>query len=331
MKSTGFITFLLCFFVFVSCESGKEEFKGQLKQTDLSPREQNYVMHGEVERVANPSYLSGPTGSDCFRQKEVVTREKPIKTYEALEPIDRPEAGDSAQVTYKKCLNWAKVSALRNPAIRTLTINYEGLASYSGGYAEKMYQYYDDLADGKNARDPGKAMMSFMASNIIRPNLKSSVNKSDFLLLPHTDTTSKPYVSESCIKAWREVHGADFKLKIMGHSFGGNSSRILMQSLKENQPDLKNIEMLLVDARSANPLNYVNNFKTEDNIRKSTVFFQKGLVMPGYPFDGPNTTNTQLSGNDIPNVSTQCGGLNIHARTTCSPRVQQAFQNMMNR
>ncbi|MCF8059923.1 MAG: hypothetical protein K9K67_11540, partial [Bacteriovoracaceae bacterium] len=268
---------------------------------------------------------------DCRTPEEIEAERIALQRPRNLTPIDRPRDGESAESTYRKCLNWARTSAQKSPPVRTLTVGYEGLMSYSSSYANKMYKYYDDLAAGINAAMPGKATMSYVASNIIRPNLRESVNKSDFLLLPHTDTTMKPYVAESCIKAWKEVHGSQFKLNIVGHSFGGNSSRKLMQSLNENHPNVTNIEMILVDARSSNPLNYVTNFTTENNVSRNSVFYQKGLVMPGYPFSGPNTSNTRLRGSDLPFINSRCGGLNSHARTTCSPQVHSAFQRMMAR
>ncbi|GEM_PF-5442914 len=327
LSLASFIILLLI----TSCETNQEQIKGQLNQTDLSSREKYHLLHGDITGMANLNALSGPVDSNCFNGEQVFTEAQPTINNGFLGPIERPKASDNANVTYRKCLNWAKVSAIKSPPIRTLTVSYEGLLSYSGSYANKMYKYYDELAEGKSPRPPNKAAMSFVASNIIRPNLNQVGSKSDFLLLPHKDTTMKPYVSESCIKAWREVHGSAFKLNIIGHSFGGNSARKLMQSLKKNTPELNNIEMFLVDARSSNPLNYVTNFKTEDNVRRNSVFFQKGLVMPGYAFDGQNTTNTQLRGRDIPFINSRCGGLNRHGRTTCAPRVHSAFQNMMRR
>ena len=248
-----------------------------------------------------------------------------IKRKPASNTFQRATANDSPQSAYNKCLNWAQVIANQKSSSNKLVIQYEGLAGYSSKLASNLYKYQEDLLAGQRPSMPPQVSAFSAAQNTMRLNMKDYYKRINYLLLPH-DTSVE--VSLKCIEAWSYIYGNDLKLKIIGHSFGGNAARKIVQSLDQKYPQIQNIDMLILDSRSA-PLGYNTSFRTTHNVRQNNVYFQKGMF-PGYKYKGPHTTNhPKITSKDLKSIKVPCKGSNAHMKMTCTPRVQKAYRAIL--
>lgn len=242
--------------------------------------------------------------------------------------IEKPTSSMKFSQVEKICKQWA-LKAKRQGRSQ-LVIGIEGLSSFNQKYADLIYQYENDLRVGKKSTMPEEWRMNFISKNIIRTTMKNYIKKSDFLLMPErSEHETRESVSQRCVKSWFQVHGEDFKLVVVGHSFGANAARRLTQKLESDLPALDNIYMLTIDARTRNPFEIQSKFYTPQNVRQNYVYYQKYTpFLWGYAFDEKeNTSNKKMLKGDF--ASTEVCRGNSHARITCAPEVISTFKKLL--
>jgi hypothetical protein len=242
--------------------------------------------------------------------------------------LERPDSGMSLDKASKVCTTWARSASKRGS--RTLVIGFEGWISFNQNYAEKIYQYQDELIAGKSPNMPGGTAMNFVGKNLFRKHMGDFHQKVDYLLMPETSEDSdKESVSQQCIKTWYSVMKEELRLIIVSHSFGGNAARKLVQKLNKDLPQYDEIEMLTIDPRTPNPTDISRRFYAPENVRDNHVYFQKYTpFLWGYPFaERSNTSNKKLLKKDF---GGSCNG-NYHSRTTCAPEVVETYLKLISR
>lgn len=205
-----------------------------------------------------------------------------------------PSASTAPSQAYAASLPWAR--AARAAGRRELIVVFEGLWAYSSAYAQRIYAYQEELRAGRSPAPPAASGLSFVSRQLIVPNLRATLRQAELLLLPETSEDGETSIAEQACRAWHAVHGAESRIVIVGHSFGGYSSLRLAKKLEARAIPVAAI--LTVDARTT-PLNY-RFFITPGNVREHANYFQKGLWMPGYAIDGAQNQRLRVSHGGIP-------------------------------
>lgn len=233
------------------------------------------------------------------------------KLYSTVRPLPRASASEVNQ----SCLIWAKKSE------GNLVVAFEGLGAYRKKAAEKLYKYQDLLKLGKKAVKPKNGSMAYVTDNILIKNLTKTFDKTEILILPHSGEGDANSTSFNCVKAWHKVHKDDLNLIILGHSFGGNAAKRLMNTLFEKISTFKVKAMLSLDPRLK------SKFITKPNIKKHYVYYQKGFLR-GYPFKDKRgdefTKNIVVPGKLISGPEG-----NNHANLTLYTDVQRTYLDLI--
>lgn len=207
-----------------------------------------------------------------------------------------PNAKTSIKEVKSRARQWALEAKARGN--RTLVVAFEGLWSFSQGYADKIYAAQKALRAGQKPKSLGSARMSFVAKYLVGPQMAKH-SQLDYLLLPETSESKDSSVALNTVLEWFKVHGRGLKLVVVGHSFGGHASLKLVHKLSKHKVPVA--AMLTIDAR-ARPGQY-GDFKTTSNVKAAYNYFQKSLFLPGYEIKG--AVNQKLKGvshGSIPNA-----------------------------
>jgi hypothetical protein len=300
------------------CLTGRNQISTGLRNGGATDAQVTDAVRGDITSFANPDYLSG-ISTECLERAGIAPR---------IKPVSRPEPRDKPQDAYNKCLNWAKVAKRKVPRANRLVIQYEGLGGYSKKLANSLYQYQDNLLAGRSAPMPKTRPVFSAAQNTMRLNMRDNYRGVEYLVLPH-DT--KKGVSEKCVEAFHRVFGRDLKLKVVGHSFGGNAARKLVQRLQKSRPDIRDIRMLTLDSR-APVTGYSTGFWTPVNVSRNDVFFQKSPLLPGYKYKsrgGVTVNHNRITGPEVSRIRVPCKGSNRHMKMACTDRVQDAYRRLL--
>jgi hypothetical protein len=226
-----------------------------------------------------------------------------------------PSPSTSLAKVGESCMIWAK----KNKG--NLVIAFEGLGAFRGKAAKKLYAYQDALKKGDNPALPKNESMAYVTDNLLIKNLDRTYNLTEVLSLPHSGEGKETSISFHCAKAWHAVHKDNFKLVILGHSFGGNAAKRLMNTLYKKLPKLKVKAMLSLDPRLK------SKFITKPNIKKHIVYYQKGFLR-GYPYKdsrgGNFTENIVVPGKLISGPEG-----NNHANLTLYQDVQRTYLDLI--
>lgn len=244
--------------------------------------------------------------------------------------IRKPNPSDKPQAVYRQCAHWAKVALSSKTPAKRLVLQFEGLAGYSRSLARELYRYQEELLLGRRSKVPKQVSVFSGAQNTMRVNMSDYYKGIEYLLLPFDTDTE---MVARCVTAWSDVLGRDFKLKVAGHSFGGDGARRLVQYLDKHVPQVQEIDMIVLDSRA--PLTgYSPGFWTPGNVRRNDVFLQKSLVLPGYTYKdkgGLTINHPKIVRKDIRAIKVPCKGSNNHMKMTCTPRVQKAYRDFLSR
>lgn len=205
-----------------------------------------------------------------------------------------PSAATPVSEAYAAALPWAR--AAHAAGRHTLVVVFEGLWAYSSDDTQRIYEYQDALRAGRSPGAPSPSGLSFVSRHLIVPNLRDTCARADLLIMPETSENGDSSVAEQAVRAWKQVHGDDLRVVIVGHSFGGWSALRLANKLRRHSIRVQH--MLTVDARSI-PTNYPSFIKPS-NVGQHDNFFQKSLWMPGYRIDGANNVKLYVDHGSIP-------------------------------
>lgn len=212
----------------------------------------------------------------------------------ATPPPGPPSSSTAPAAAYSAALPWAR--AAQAAGRHELIVVFEGLWAYSAANSARIYAWQDALRAGQSPPAPASSGLSFVSRQLIVPNIRTTLDRAELLLLPETSENGDSSVAEQACRAWRDVHGAQMKLIVVGHSFGGYSALRLAKKLEARGIAIQG--MLTVDARTT-PLNY-RFFITPSNVREHLNYFQKGLWMPGYAIDGAQNIRLHVNHGAIP-------------------------------
>lgn len=227
----------------------------------------------------------------------------------------RPLPGASLQEVAVNCSSWARSSN------KSLVVAFEGLGAFRKSAAKKLYQYQDSLKKGTSVQKPENGSMAYVTDNVLIKNLDQTFDKSEILVLPHSGEGDEKSISYNCVKAWHKVHQDNLKLIIVGHSFGGNAAKRLMNTLYKKFSKFKVKAMLSLDPRLK------SKFVTAPNIKKHFVYYQKGFLR-GYPYKDKRgeefTKNIVVPGRLIDGPEG-----NNHANLTLYKEVQRTYLDLL--
>ncbi len=227
----------------------------------------------------------------------------------------RPLPGTTLGEVNRDCLLWASKSDGQ------LVVAFEGLGAFRKKAAKKLYAYHDLLKKGGSVMSPSNGSMAYVTDNVLIKNLSQTYDKSEFLILPHSKEGKEKSISYQCVKAWHKVHKENLRLIIVGHSFGGNAAKRLMNTLFDKISNLKVKAMLSLDPRLK------SRFVTKANIKKHYVFYQKGFLR-GYPYKDSRgdefTKNIVVPGSLINGPEG-----NNHANLTLYKDVQRTYLDLI--
>ncbi|MFT6070950.1 MAG: hypothetical protein ACJAT2_001813 [Bacteriovoracaceae bacterium] len=227
----------------------------------------------------------------------------------------RPLPGESLGVVAKSCHLWAMESD------KKLVVAFEGLGAFRKKAALKLYKYQDQLKEGLRPEFPSGESMAYVTDNLLIKNLDQTFENTEFLVLPHSGEGQGKSISFECVKAWHKVHKENLRLVIVGHSFGGNAAKRLMNTLYKKLKGFKVKAMLSIDPRLK------SKFRTKENIKKHYVYYQKGFLR-GYPYKdsrgGEYTQNIVVPGSLISGSEG-----NNHANLTLYKEVQRTYLNLL--
>jgi hypothetical protein len=250
---------------------------------------------------------------------------------------DRPRMKHSIEKNQAICEQRAKLAKSRG--INQLVVSFEGLATYNEFFVDKFYKYYDGLWEGKDVKPPG-GTGSFVGKNLIAPHLKEDYKKADFLLMSERGGAKK---IEDCAAEYRKVIGPDFKLKVMGLSFGAGEAVVLSRNLSKRTefgPNGIEVEDLVTfDLRGSErkdgtgPRTKMNdNFITPANVKKHMNFGRFNAAEPmyvsptlGYP--GYRSKPSGVEGTSTTNVTMPV--LSGHASQLKRPEIQNYYKNLL--
>lgn len=226
----------------------------------------------------------------------------------------RPFPKDSIQNANSICRTWSQNS--KTKGIKQLVMTFEGLAAFKKKGAKNVYRYYSDLKKGIDKK-PAGVSMAFVADNLVIKNLNKNYHKNEFLNMSH----GSDEVAYACLKSWIKTYGKSLDLVLVGHSFGGNAIKRIMNNLLKDFPQFKIKGMLSIDPRLK------NKFVTAPNVKKHFVFYQKGFLR-GYPYKDPRgegfTFNRRVRGKDISGPEG-----NNHANLTLFREVQDTYNELL--
>lgn len=232
-----------------------------------------------------------------------------------LYSAQRPLSGMKLDKVDRICESWAKSSDAK------LLVAFEGLGAYREKAALKLYKYQDLLVKNGDAVEPKNGSMAYVTENILKKNLTKTYDRTEVLVLPHSKEGKQKSVSYRCVKAWHKVHKEELSLVILGHSFGGNAAKRLMNTLNERIPNFKVKAMLSLDPRLK------SKFITKSNIKKHYVYYQKGFLR-GYPYKDERgdgfTKNIVVPGKLISGPEG-----NNHANLTLYSEVQKTYLSLI--
>jgi len=250
---------------------------------------------------------------------------------------DRPRMKHSVEKNKAICEKRAHLTKSRG--INNLVVSFEGLATYNNFFVDKFYKYYDGLWAGKDVKPP-RGMGSYVGKNLIARNLKDDYKKADFLLMSERGGAKK---IEDCAAIYRKVIGPEFKLKIMGLSFGAGEAVVLSRNLsKRTEFGPKGIEvenLVTFDLRGSErkngrgPRTRMNdNFVTPPNVKThmnfgrfnaaEPMYVSPTLGYPGYRSKPSGAPGTSTINRNMPVLSGHASQLN-------RPEIQDYYKNLL--
>lgn len=322
-----FIFSLIFTLIFFSCENTENA----IGNTGLRPEAEGHLRTGSFTEAIN-SQLTAP-GGDCAPNAQIIST-----LQNQPPPEERPKATHSENERRQICerrAQWAKANG-----VNTLTVSFEGLGSFNAGYTNRFYKYYDDLWKGGNPRAPG-GIGSHVGRNLIAPHLKNDYRKSDFLLFSERGGSK---TVQGCIGVYKRVIGENFKLNILGLSFGAGEALALSEKLendKEFGPDgIKVDNLMTMDLRGSQRVGDVGprlrmngNFQTPSNVTRhmnfgrfnavEIAYISPTLGYPGYRSAPSGRPGTQTTNHLMPTMSG-------HASQIKSEVIQNYYGNLIN-
>lgn len=221
----------------------------------------------------------------------------------------RPPASstDPAQA-HAAALPWAR--AAKAAGRHTLIIVFEGQFAYASGYARRIYEYQEALRRGESPSRPLHTGLSFVSTGLIVPHIRETMTTAELIILPETSENPTVSIGSEVGRAWHEVHGADSKIVIVGHSLGGWSA--LQCGNKLNRFQVPVASVLTMDARTYTA-NYPYFIKSPNVTGPHKNYFQKSPIFPGYEIRGAENQRLHID----------------HARIPGAPEVVAAYLSMV--
>jgi peptidoglycan hydrolase-like protein with peptidoglycan-binding domain len=219
-----------------------------------------------------------------------------------------PSSSTDPAQAHAAALPWAR--AAKAAGRHTLIIVFEGQFAYASGYASRIYAYQDALRRGEDPSRPLHTGLSFVSTGLIVPHIRETMGVAELLILPETSENPSVSIGSEVGRAWREVHGSDSKIVIVGHSLGGWSA--LQCGSKLNRFQVPVASVLTMDARTYTA-NYPYFIKSPNVTGPHKNYFQKSLVFPGYEIRGAENQRLHID----------------HARIPGAPEVVAAYLAMV--
>lgn len=200
--------------------------------------------------------------------------------------FQKPDAGTPLAEARQRCETMSERA--KKDGVKTLVIGFEGLASYDAAAAMAAYRMNDGLRLGRKAEvtiPPGFA--GFMTRGFVVPVVREHGRKIDVLIFPNgavgSDSASVP---ETCALAWMRG-GADRRLVVAGHSFGGHAAFQLVARLQYRRVKVDGVFTMDPRPKSGGPVTW----SKPSNVRVWHNFYQKYGGLSGYPVPGAKNTN----------------------------------------
>lgn len=219
-----------------------------------------------------------------------------------------PSSSTDPAQAHDAALPWAR--AAKAAGRHTLVIVFEGQFAYASGYASRIYAYQEALRRGEDPSRPLHTGLSFVSTGLIVPHIRETMHSAELLILPETSENPSVSIGSEVGRAWHEVHGADSKIVIVGHSLGGWSAIQCGNKLDRFQVPVASV--LTMDARTYTA-NYPYFIKSPNVTGPHENYFQKSPVFPGYEIRGAENTHLHID----------------HARIPGAPEVVAAYLAMV--
>lgn len=276
--------FVIIFFIvtIMSCERGDVA-----SSSGLTPQASTLLSSGDITGAINRQ-VSGPTHSRNCSSSRAPASVSPVVEVVNQSYDERPSKLKSREKNDEICRKRAKLAKSRG--INSLTIGFEGLMTYSSSYARSFYRYYDKLWDGKRNARPPRSLGNFVGKDLFAPNLKNNYRRSDFLLL--SERGGAGFI-DSCVAEYRREIGQNFKVNIVGLSFGAGEAMVLSEKLSEmkefGSQGIKVNKLMTMDLRGSERLGGVGprvmmnaGFRTPGNVRQHMNFGRFEAIEPAY-------------------------------------------------
>lgn len=315
---------LLLIFLLSSCPKDNET---PIPTTGLKDSAQRELITGNLKGALD-FQLAAPLG-DC--SEEVPSRAS--VPYSTERPSKRKSNSENQKICTQRA-QWAK-----SQGVKTLTVSFEGLGTFNEGFNRKFYKYYDELWQGKNPQTP-KGPGSHVAKNLITPNLKSDYRKSDFLALSEKGGSK---TIQSCVAIYKRVIGSEFKLNVIGLSFGAGEALVLSEKLSQmkefGSEGLKVDHLMTMDLRGSARIGDIGprlkmngNFQTPRNVTKHMNFgrfkaAEIAVISPTLGYPGYRSRPSGVQGTQTTNhlMKTLTG----HAAQVKTDVIQDYYRNLI--
>lgn len=310
----------------MSCETTQQPaFDG------LNSEAQERMRHGDLTGALEQQ-LTAPGGncqtpsfySESFPLVAPYEKERPKKSY----------SDEKNRAICQKRALWAKANN-----VDTLTVSFEGLGSFNAGVTNRLYDYYDDLWQGKEGKAPG-GLGSHVGRKIIGPHMKDDYKKSDFLMFSERGGAK---AVEECVAIYKDVFGPRLKLNIMGLSFGAGEALVLADKLSEKKGygphGIEVNNLVTMDLRGSERVGGVGprvlmngNFQTPENVTNHMNFgrfdaLELAYISPTVGYPGYRSRPSGRLGTRTENIlmPTMAG----HARQVERPEIQNFYRDMI--